>query len=312
MKKIIPICLFFFAININSQIINFPDDNFKTALLNHNPTIDINSDGEIQESEASSFTGTLDVSEKTITDITGIEYFTEITIFHCQDNSIASIDMSSNLLLEEINADHNLLGYFSISNNTHLENLYCSYNNTLTEIDVSQNLELKILECIFNQLNSTLDCSNNSLLERILCNDNDLIIINIANGNNDVISFNLDNNPNLEFVYVDDPDSIFASFLSFILGNTVQVTSDPNASLESNTLNKYISVYPNPTSDLVNIKTDKNINSFEIFDINGNIVMSKNTTHINQISLNSLAKGVYFCKIKDDLGLTGIVKVIKQ
>ncbi len=38
----------FISIAANSQIVDTSDANFKNALLNYNPVIDINSDGEIQ------------------------------------------------------------------------------------------------------------------------------------------------------------------------------------------------------------------------------------------------------------------------
>lgn len=222
--------------------------------------------------------------------------------------------MSNNPLLVEINADHNLLTSFNISENTNLENLYCSNNDTLTEIDVTQNTAIVIFWCRNNQLTGTLDLSNAIGLTQVICDHNDLIIINLANGNNQNInSWNLDFNPNLEFVYVDNPDSFFGSFLAGTLPHA-QITTDPDAtaSSESDTLNKYISVYPNPTADYLYIETDKKISSIEIFDFKGNRVLSKNENNINKMSLYNLASGVYFCKIEDDQGLNGFIKFIKK
>ena len=44
------------TLTAKAQIVDIPDTNFKNALLNHDPIIDINNDGEIQESEAESVT----------------------------------------------------------------------------------------------------------------------------------------------------------------------------------------------------------------------------------------------------------------
>lgn len=46
------ISLIFLSGIAHAQIVNIPDSNFKTELLNHSPVIDTNGDGEIQVSEA--------------------------------------------------------------------------------------------------------------------------------------------------------------------------------------------------------------------------------------------------------------------
>ena len=56
---ILLIALFAFTIS-QAQIVNIPDANFKNALLNHIPVIDLNGDSEIQISEASVFNGAID------------------------------------------------------------------------------------------------------------------------------------------------------------------------------------------------------------------------------------------------------------
>jgi hypothetical protein len=68
MKIKIPcaILLALFALSVNVQIVNIPDANFKAALV-ANTNININSDTEIQVSEASSFTGAISVSSLSIT-----------------------------------------------------------------------------------------------------------------------------------------------------------------------------------------------------------------------------------------------------
>ena len=47
LKNLFLIFSLLFVNSIFSQVINFPDINFKNALLNHNPNIDINNDEEI-------------------------------------------------------------------------------------------------------------------------------------------------------------------------------------------------------------------------------------------------------------------------
>lgn len=70
-----------------------------------------------------------------------------------------------------------------------------------------------------------------------------------------------------------------------------------------------VSVYPNPTTNRINIKTQGTIDSIEVYDVMGiRVAQNKNT---NGIDLNNLKSGVYFLNIKDNGKLT-TKKVIKQ
>ena len=66
MKNLLSVFVFFISIVTYSQNVNIPDANFKFALLNHTPPIDLNNDNEIQISEAHTFSDYLDVSESEI------------------------------------------------------------------------------------------------------------------------------------------------------------------------------------------------------------------------------------------------------
>lgn len=80
-----------------------------------------------------------------------------------------------------------------------------------------------------------------------------------------------------------------------------------------NFLTSNFAVYPNPTSDVLNINSKNNttaVNAIQITDINGRIVKEvKGMT--NQININELNSGVYFLKIATDQG-TGTTKIIKK
>ncbi|WP_372473503.1 hypothetical protein AB4865_11845 [Capnocytophaga sp. ARDL2] len=56
MKKILfLVAAMGFATTSSAQIVNIPDFAFKQRLLDHNPVIDTNGDGEIQVSEAEAY-----------------------------------------------------------------------------------------------------------------------------------------------------------------------------------------------------------------------------------------------------------------
>lgn len=67
-----------------------------------------------------------------------------------------------------------------------------------------------------------------------------------------------------------------------------------------------IKIYPNPTSDSINIKSNLNITTIELFDVFGKLVLSSKQT--NQIRVNQLPAGVYFIKL--DANKTKLIKKV--
>lgn len=83
------------------------------------------------------------------------------------------------------------------------------------------------------------------------------------------------------------------------------VTTLSNTQFESNT----ISVYPNPTSGILTINTENNVD-VSITDITGKVIFTKNNVSKNDaINLTGLQKGVYFAKLTAD-GINEIKKII--
>ncbi len=72
-------------------------------------------------------------------------------------------------------------------------------------------------------------------------------------------------------------------------------------------LNNNISIYPNPSSGIFNIKM-KNLADFkcDVFDITGKHIMSKSNSLKNDfnLDLSNYSKGIYFMKIQTELGST--------
>jgi len=79
MKNIFILLLLFTGI-VNAQIVNIPDPVFKQYLLNHAPLIDLNGNNEIEVDEASAFGSPMlfGLAESGITDLTGIQAFTNL------------------------------------------------------------------------------------------------------------------------------------------------------------------------------------------------------------------------------------------
>ena len=73
---------------------NFPDENFRNWILSQ----DYGADGILTEDEIMSVTS-MNVSGKSIADLTGIGYFTSLATLYCGDNQLTSLDVSKNTKL---------------------------------------------------------------------------------------------------------------------------------------------------------------------------------------------------------------------
>lgn len=188
-------------------IINIPDPNFKAYLVG-NLNINTNGDTEIQCSEAVAYTGQILCGNLGISDLTGIEAFVNITDLQAPNNSLTSLDVSSNTGLVKLFLFNNQLSTLDLSPNTVLSQLTL-YDNQLTSIDVSNNTALTVLLLDHNQLTS-IDLSNNPVLISLTLNDNLLTSIDLSNNpvinqltvhNNQLASLDITQNPSLTSLY---------------------------------------------------------------------------------------------------------------
>ena len=161
-----------------------PDINFEKKLIARG--IDIGSaDGKVLTESISSLTS-LDVSLVSlnnsfgpIKDLTGIQYFTNLTSLNCSSNKLTTLDLSKNTALTSLVCSSNPLTILDVSNNTALASLDCSFIRQLTTLDVSKNTALASLDCSFNKL-TTLDVSNNTALTSLNCRYNQLITLDVS------------------------------------------------------------------------------------------------------------------------------------
>ena len=69
-------------------------------------------------------------------------------------------------------------------------------------------------------------------------------------------------------------------------------------------------VFPNPTSNIINVKSDQFIQNIHILDITGKSVLS--ISNSNTADLSGLASGLYYLTLQFDNSLIGHLKVLKQ
>jgi Leucine-rich repeat (LRR) protein len=313
MKKLILSTLTVLAMSagINAQNVNIPDANFKSYLVG-NAAINTSGDTEIQVSEASAFSGTINVYLYGISDLTGIEAFTALTELNCGENySLGNLDVSQNTALTYLNCSSTLLTSLDLSQNTALTDLTCHYNS-LVSLDLSQNTALINLQCHYNSLVS-LDLSQNTALTTLACNNNALTTLNVTNGNNtNVTYFDANTNPNLACIQVDDvtystsnwtnidaassfstncgapctvniPD---ANFKANLVGNTA-INTNGNTEIECSEASSFTGIISCPFASIVDLT---GIQEFvlltELYCDNNNITSLDLSNNTNLVRLN--------------------------
>jgi hypothetical protein len=178
MKNIVLIALMFalsITTYVRAQTINFPDANFKNAILDNG--VDLDKDREIQVNEAEACY-VLDLSSKAITDLSGIEAFKNLKELTCNWNNLTVLD---------------------VSKNDSLEGLYCA-SNLITKLDLSHNLNLMALAIDENPLTS-LNLTNHEKLTKLTCTKTKLAMLDLSK-NLKLIQLNATANPDLKTVIV--------------------------------------------------------------------------------------------------------------
>jgi len=264
-SKITLLVLILFTGVMTSQIINIPDAVFKNRLIAEG--VDINNDGEIQESEALLITD-LNVhpsnTEPKIENLEGIQYFTNLITLDCASNLLSSLNVSALTNLDTLKAFYNQLESINIDGLNQLTFLWVS-NNQLEVLDISTNINLEKLYCSNNLLNNldisllqnllTLGASNNNLNEIDLLPLSNLTSIVVSNNNISLIEVNhlLD----LEFLEV--ADNLLNELILNNLHNIISIDVSYNNLLEldcSYTVAEYIACSDNPNLTSVNVQNN--------------------------------------------------------
>ena len=143
----------------------FPDANFRNWILEQS----YGEDYVLTDSEIANIVS-MDVSNKNISNLKGIENFTALIFLNCSNNLLESIDVSKNVALMDLYCSENNIKSLDLSNNKDLMQLEC-YNDGLTALNVSGCTKLVTLYCYSNQLGS-LDVSGCTALANLYCYQN--------------------------------------------------------------------------------------------------------------------------------------------
>ncbi|WP_269222828.1 T9SS type A sorting domain-containing protein [Flavobacterium sp. IMCC34518] len=178
MKKIYFLVLAFCFFNgLSAQIINFPDASFKNNVVNYYAVkgingedikLDKNGDKEIDVIEALDAYGIVEENHPYITDITGIEYFTNLRSLKIQGNvNLKKINISNLKNLQYLDCNSTRLNMLDLAGLSKLTYLNC-YNNGIAKLDLTGLTALKSLNCAHNALND-LTIANLPSLETVHC-----------------------------------------------------------------------------------------------------------------------------------------------
>ncbi|MDI1255786.1 MAG: T9SS type A sorting domain-containing protein [Flavobacterium sp.] len=202
-----------------AQVINFPDNLFKQTIIN-NWNADPNGDGEVTQQEAATVTY-IAVSNYNLTDLTGIEYFVNLTYLDCNMNNIASLDLSALSNLQTLFCSNSHISTLALPSSSALTTLSCNQNN-LTELDLSAQSQLQTVNCAQNYITSLM-LNNSPTIQTLLVNNNQLSSLDLSAqinlltlycNNNTLSVLDLSNQSSLTLLYCQ-----FNNLTSLLLGS---------------------------------------------------------------------------------------------
>ncbi|MFI0429068.1 T9SS type A sorting domain-containing protein [Mariniflexile sp. HMF6888] len=268
-----------FSVNCNGdsspELTYVPDNNFEQALIalgydtildDYVATINISS------------VEFLDVANRGIKDLTGIEAFSSLTTLDCSKNSLSSLDLSNNLSLIDLKCSVNSLTNLDLSKNVLLTNLICFYNNLIT-LDVKNGNNRNFLN---------FDARYNPTLSCIKVDDVTYSTVNWLK-KDATANYNIDCGG---LVFAKSSSSSKAVF-----SDDESLSTQPQQLLDKSNFK----IYPNPVNDVLNINLDYGIKMQQVnfYNAYGQRVFSANT---NKIDVSNFAKGIYFVEIETNQG----------
>lgn len=246
--------------NIEEQkYLNIPDAQFETKLIN----LGIDSDGIInQQLLKSDALGVISLdlnssNDGIITDLTGIEGFTNLKKLHATGNNLTTIDLRFNKQLDTLVLAGNSLKNIDLSNNTELIKLDLDVNELRAITGLKNATNLKSLSLYYNSL-ETLSIDNPNLeilnvrdnflvsldvkkavnLKTILAQNNKILEVDftankalevLALSDNELKNINLKSNSNIEVLYCSS--NLLTSLDISGLVNLSRLTVNANPSL---------------------------------------------------------------------------------
>ncbi len=314
MKRILSLLIILLFSNIVlSQYTAIPDANFEQALIDLG--LDATLDGQVITANIDTLTE-LYVDSLNISDLTGIEDFTELTLLMCFYNQLSSLNITQNDSLKYLYCSSNQLTTIDLSNNNILVSLGV-YKNQITHLNLSQNPNLAALSCGVNPITS-LDLSLQQYLGYIDCSFSpSLQCLNMNNSNNqNVIYFNAINCPNLTCIEVDNVVYSTTNWTNIDAGVSFSTNCSNSCSVDINEYNfNNLSLYPNPTTGNITIDLGNSKHNVKAILTNslGQVILTQQFVSPVFINIDIEApSGIYFLQLITPVGESKTIKILKE
>jgi len=160
----------------SNTLVGIRDRSFLDVLILNG--YDTDGDGNISLAEARAVLS-LNINGQNISDLSGIESFSNLEKLECGSNSFTELNLTGNPALKILVIVGGNLKKLNLSGATSLTSLDCD-GNQLTTLDVSKNTLLDSLECGNNRI-ERLSFKNNLNLRTVNCSSNNLSSIDVWN-----------------------------------------------------------------------------------------------------------------------------------
>ena len=254
-------------------------------------------------------------SQLTALNVSNLSHLEEL---YCSSNAITSFNISDCHNLKKVDCSGNFIPTLNLTGLPNLQYLYC-YHNQLTELEANTATNLIELFCDHNQMNY-LNVANLTQLKKLHCEFNQLPLLN-ANYLNSIEALYCDHNE-INSLYikngVDEQTLVMSSNpITYICADPSQMTSlqpyidaHPDCALDAScslTISDFetvtaLTVSPNPAKESLNLNTKNQIQSIEIYNLLGQLVLSVKNIQHPAIDISGLRTGNYFVRAITDHG----------
>ncbi|WP_341200514.1 T9SS type A sorting domain-containing protein [Croceibacter atlanticus] len=283
------------SINLSNNI----DLQFLELSQNRLSEIDITNNTELIEVDFSNYNfDTLPGNIFTTVDLSNNQLLTKFSCFHCDDLSsldvtplpdlrelhvafcnLETIDVSTNIFLEEITLGAGFNSFFENSNE--LESVDLSQNPNLTRVNVT------------NTLISSFNLNNEN--------------------NESIISMRAGDNPDLNCILVDNEDQAASgtgNYANWVYDDDVTSFSDTECVLSvAEKRLQELQVYPNPVTNRLFVQSNQPLQHLAVYNLRGQLLRQSEQSQF--INVSSLASGLYIVKLTTLEGIRH-VRFIKE
>ena len=231
-------------VNVTDEITNDFDPLFRQLLYNDGY---IKTTKHITKKDVSSIFK-LELSNKKLNSLNGIEHFISLTELYCDNNSLTELDLSRNINLDIVKARNNKLTKINVSHCSKMTELYLAENH-LTTVEIGDLKSLLTLDLSRNPI-SSLDIPAGLKISRLLLRSAELSSLDLSNLKSLIFLYIIDskklerldlsNLPKLLQVFLDGEKPGSSSLFSVTFGgnNDLALLSIKNGNFKSFDISK--------------------------------------------------------------------------